>query len=212
MVQSEIFDKNVEAYEAWYEKFPEVYLSEVTALKEQLLKLPENIKGVEIGLGTGRFAQPLGIKEGIEPSEEMAKKAMKRGIEIIEGTAENLPYGDLRFDFLLFVTICHLNDIKEALGEAHRVLKNGGAIIIGFLDKDRSIANEYIEKRHRSTFFRQATFYTVDHIKKLLKEAGFKDMEFNQTLFGDLDEIKEVQMPKQGFGEGSFVVVKATKK
>jgi hypothetical protein len=45
-----------------------------------------------------------------------------------------------------------------------------------------------------------------------LKETGFAAFEYNQTLFGELDEIKEVQLPKQGFGQGSFVVVKAVKK
>ena len=60
-----IFNENVEAYEAWYEKYTEVYLSEVSAIKEHLLKLPENIRGIEVGIGTGRFAQVLGIKEGM---------------------------------------------------------------------------------------------------------------------------------------------------
>ncbi|WP_281542261.1 class I SAM-dependent methyltransferase [Maribacter aestuarii] len=212
MLQTEIFDKNVEAYEHWYEEYPEVYQSEIDAIREQLQKLPENIRGIEVGLGTGRFALPLGIKEGVEPSEAMAKKAINRGIEVIDGTAERLPYGDLHFDFVLFVTICHLENMKNALAEAHRVLKHKGCVIIAFLDKDQSVAKQYIEKRHRSTFFAKANFYTVDRIQRLLKEFGFKDLEFNQTLFGDLDTIKEVQLPKQGFGEGSFVVVKATKK
>ncbi len=48
----------------------------------------------------------------------MAEKAIKRGIEIIDGVAEKLPYGDLQFDFVLFVTICHLDSIKNALAEA----------------------------------------------------------------------------------------------
>lgn len=212
MVQTEIFNKNVEKYEKWYDDYPEVYQSELAALKEQFLKLPENIRGIEIGLGTGRFAQPLGIKEGIEPSDAMAEKAIKRGIEIIKGFAENLPYSALQFDFVLFVTICHLNNIKDALTEAHRVLKPKGSILIGFLDKDQRVAKKYVEKRHRSTFFANANFYTVDRIKYLLKETGFKDLEFNQTLFNDLDDIKKIQIPKQGYGEGSFVVVKATKK
>lgn len=212
MVQTEIFNKNVEKYEKWYDDYPEVYQSELAALKEQFLKLPENIRGIEIGLGTGRFAQPLGIKEGIEPADAMAEKAIKRGIEIVKGFAENLPYSALQFDFVLFVTICHLNNIKDALTEAHRVLKPKGSILIGFLDKDQRVAKKYAEKRHRSTFFANANFYTVDRIKYLLKETGFKDLEFNQTLFNDLNEIKKIQIPKQGYGEGSFVVVKATKK
>ncbi len=212
MIKSEIFNNHVKSYEAWYKKYNEVYLSEVKAIEEQLFKLPENIKGIEVGVGTGRFAEVLGIKEGIEPSLEMATVAAERGIEAVQGTAENMPYGDLQFDFVLFVTICHLNNIKEALKETHRVLKNKGSIIIGFIDKDQKIGKAYQEKRKKSTFFKYANFYTVNQITKELKDAGFKNLEFNQTLFGALDEIKEVQIPKTGFGEGSFVVVKALKK
>ncbi|MBQ0734727.1 class I SAM-dependent methyltransferase [Aquimarina celericrescens] len=212
MIQTEIFNKNVEAYEAWYETYHEVYMSEVAAIREQLLKLPENIRGIEVGLGTGRFSQPLGIKEGIEPSAEMAKKAVKREIEIMQGVAENLPYSDMQFDFVLFVTVCHLDNIKNAFQEAYRVLKSGGSIIVGFLDKNQSIAKQYEQKRKQSTFFRNAIFYSTERIQKLIREIGFRDLEFNQTLFGDLDEIKKIQVPKEGFGEGSFVVVKAIKK
>jgi hypothetical protein len=64
----------------------------------------------------------------------------------------------------------------------------------------------------RSTFFRYANFYSATQVTKLLKETGFKDFEYNQTLFGELDEIKEVQLPKQGYGQGSFVVLKAVKR
>ncbi|MCK0179268.1 class I SAM-dependent methyltransferase [Flavobacteriaceae bacterium S0862] len=212
MLQTEIFNKNVEAYDAWYDNYPEVFQSEVAAIREQLLKLPEDIYGIEVGLGTGRFSEALGIKEGLEPSEEMAKKAMNRGIEIMIGVAEKLPYSDYHFDFLLFVTICHLNNLKAALHEAHRVLKPGGSIIIAFLDKEQSIARQYEEKRHRSTFFKNATYYSVDKVKDLLKNAKFKDLEFNQTLFGELNEIKEIQPTKEGYGDGSFVIVKAVKK
>lgn len=212
MKNIEIFDKYVEDYEGWYDKYPEVYESELAAIKEQLTKLPENIRGIEVGVGTGRFAQPLGIKEGIEPSEEMGKIAVRRQVEILKGVAENLPYGDLQFDFVLFVTICHLENLKLAIKQAHRVLKHKGSIIIGFLDKEQSIAEKYTERRDYSTFFRKAQFYSVTQVKKILEDAGFRNLEFNQTLFGDMDDIKEVQLPKPGFGEGSFVVVKAIKK
>ena len=212
MLNIEVFDKNVQDYESWYDKYPEVYESELAALREQFAKLPENISGIQVGVGTGRFAHPLGIKEGIEPSDEMAKKAINRNVEILKGVAEQLPYGDLQFDFVLFVTVCHLDDIKLAFEQAYRVLKHKGDIIVGFLDKDCPIAKEYIERRQYSTFFRKAQFYSVDYIKQLIDEVGFKNLEFNQTLFGELDTIKDIQLPKPGYGEGSFVVIKATKK
>ena len=130
----------------------------------------------------------------------------------MEGTAEHLPYAALQFDFVLFVTVCFLTDIKRALREAHRVLKPNGAIIIGFLDKERNVAKEYIAKKNQSNFYGNARFYTVDRLTKVLENAGFKDFEFNQTLFGNMEEIEEVQVPKKGHGEGSFVTVKAIKK
>ncbi|WP_282049575.1 class I SAM-dependent methyltransferase [Maribacter aquivivus] len=211
-MNTEIFNQNVEAYEQWYKDYPQVFESELLAIKEQLQKLPENLKGIEVGLGTGRFSESLGIKEGVEPSKEMAALAIKRGVSVINGHAEQLSFGDLKFDFVLFVTVCHLDNIKHAFAEAYRVLKPKGTILVGFLDRERSVAQQYLERRHRSTFFANANFYTVSRIKILLNEAGFKNLEFNQTLFGNLDEIEDVQIPKEGFGEGSFIVVKATKK
>ena len=159
-----------------------------------------------------KLLPPLGIKEGIDPSPEMAAKALNRGIEVVNGYAENLPCKDLHFDFVLFVTICHLDDFKIALKEAHRVLKHYGSIIIGFIDKNQKIGKAYEEKRARNSFLKYANFYSANQVKKLLNETGFKNLEFNQTLFGALAEIKEVQLPKSGFGKGSFVVVKAIKK
>lgn len=211
MATTEVFDEYVSEYEQWYEDHPEVYQSEILALQEQFLELPQNIRGIEVGLGTERFSEPLGIKEGIEPSLEMAKKAYKRGVEVMKGKAEHLPYAAMHFDFVLFVTICHFKNVKKALSEAYRVLKSDGAIIIGFLDKERSIAQSYMAKRDRSHFYRTATFYSVSELEQLLKNTGFKNLKYNQTLFGELESIKEVQIPKTGHGLGSFVTVKAIK-
>src|SRR5579863_8743760 len=96
-----------------------------------------NKTGVEIGVGTGRFAQPLHIKFGIEPSENMAQLAEKRGIKVYRTLAEDLPIGNETFDFALMVTtVCFLSDIPKAFGEVHRILKPGGEIILGIIDKN----------------------------------------------------------------------------
>lgn len=85
-------------------------------------------------------------------------------------------------------------------------------MIIGFIDNNGEIAGTYKEKRKWSTFYKHARFWSVNEIRNLLEKTGFKDLEFNQTLFGNIDDITEVEFPKEGYGEGSFVVVKATKK
>lgn len=205
------FETHADEYEAWFDKYHAVYESEILAIKTQFEKLPENIHGIEVGLGSGKYALPLGIKEGVEPSEKMRGKAIDRGIDAMDASAESLPYKDLHFDFVLFVTICHLNNPEQAFKEANRVLKHHGSLIIGFIDKNGLIGQNYEARRSESTFYKRARFFTPEEVKEALKAAQFKDLVFNQTLFGKLDDIHEIQEPKEGYGEGSFVVVRATK-
>ncbi|NIO83559.1 MAG: methyltransferase domain-containing protein [Candidatus Aminicenantes bacterium] len=212
MAVSSVFENNVADYEQWYEDHKAVFESEVRALQALFETLPENLRGIEVGLGTGRFSEALGVKEGVEPAAAMAAKAEQRGIEVMPGLAEKLPYADMQFDFVLFVTVCFLDQLKLAFKEANRVLKKGGAIIIGFLDKEQTVAQSYLEKKQRSTFYQKASFYTVQRIENLLRETGFAQMEYYQTLFGELDSITEMQLPVEGYGSGSFVVVKGIKK
>lgn len=209
--KTNVFDSHVEEYEVWYEEHPELYQSEVQAIREHFRRLPESIHGIEVGLGTGRFSEPLGIREGVEPSEAMAERARKRGIEVMDASAERLPYSDLHFDFVLYVTVCHLTNLRLAFEEAHRVLRKGGVIIVGFLPQDQLAARTYQERRKRSTFYKKATFYTPERIQDLLEQYGFKHLEWNQTLFGNPEAIDSVQTAKPGHGEGSFVVVSAEK-
>jgi len=44
-----------------------------------------------------------------------------------------------------------------------------------------------------------------------MKKISFRDFRFVQTVFHRLDEIKEIEPVKEGYGEGSFVVVRARK-
>jgi len=203
------FEKYPLRYEDWFERNKFVYESELRAIRELL---PENGEGVEIGVGSGRFAAPLGIKVGIEPSSRMRKIAQQRGLEIINAVAESLPFGNLQFDFALMVTtICFIDNIRVGFREAYRVLKSAGSLIIGFIDKDSVIGKSYQQHKNESVFYKVATFYSVDEVVSQLKKASFKDFNFIQTIFHDLAEIRDVEPIKKGYGEGSFVVIKAMK-
>ena len=143
----------------------------------------------------------------------MRAKAVNRGIEIMDGVAESLPYGDHRFDFVLMnFSISYFNELHTPFKEAHRVLKGDGALVVGFIDKNSTIGKYYEEHKPDSTFYKHAHFYSVDKVLQELTRAKFKHTSICQTLFNPLDEIRDLQHSKPGFGEGSFVVIRATKK
>ena len=68
-----IFDDYYKKYDEWYDRNPFAYLSELKAVQKAL---PEAGKGLEIGVGTGRFAAPLGISIGVDSSEKMIEIAV----------------------------------------------------------------------------------------------------------------------------------------
>lgn len=205
------FNDHVAEYEAWYKKYPFVFKSEVMAI-DAVLPKGKDIHGIEIGLATGQFSKALRIKEGIEPAENMREVAKKRKIFVLNAIAEKLPYKSMQFDFVLMnFCISYFESLSASFSEAYRVLKRGGCIIVGFIDKNSSIGVYYRKRKHKSLFYRHARFYSIQKVQSELKKAGFIDLQFSQTLFHHLDKIHKVEVPAPGYGKGSFVVIKAVK-
>ncbi|MBN2571684.1 MAG: class I SAM-dependent methyltransferase [Ignavibacteriales bacterium] len=209
MAKTKPFDEHTHQYEDWFKINEFAYLSELQAVKE---KIPQSNNGIEIGVGSGLFSQPLGIKFGVEPSEKMREIAKQRGIEVVDGLAENLPIEDSKFDFALLVTtICFVDDLEKTFNEAYRIIKKGGSIIVGFIDSDSPIGKMYQLYKDESVFYKDATFYSTNEVVSVMKGVGFKNFSFSQTIFNMLNEIKGIEPVKEGFGEGSFVVINAFK-
>jgi len=203
------FEKYADQYEEWFVKNRWVYEAELRAVKAMI---PYGGRGMEIGIGTGRFAEPLGIKIGVEPSKRMREIAQKRGIRALGGVAEKLPFDDSHFDFVLMVTtVCFVDNIYNTLLEAHRVLSIGGFLIIGLVDRNSKVGQTYLDRQNESVFYKEATFFSVDELVGFIDQAGFKDLTFNQTIFKTLTETTRDEPVKPGHGEGSFVVIRGRK-
>ncbi|OFY86686.1 MAG: methyltransferase type 11 [Bacteroidetes bacterium RIFCSPLOWO2_12_FULL_35_15] len=205
---SAAFDQNTLEYDNWFEKHKTAYQSELLAVQQAI---PKNKKGIEIGVGTGRFAKPLNIKFGVEPSENMAQVAEQRGIKVIKTVAENLPLENETFDFALMVTtVCFLSDIPKAFKEVHRILKPKGEMILAIIDKNSELGKKYEKEKLSNKFYQDAHFHSTEEITELLKQAHFEKFEYWQTLTQKNE--KEIEQPISGYGKGSFVVIKAQKK
>ena len=206
MPKIESFEKYSDAYDEWFEKNHDVYESELEVIR-QLIPLQE-VRGLEIGVGSGKFAVPLGIKIGVEPSKKMAGKAEKHGIKVYPGVAEALPFSDADFDFVLMVTtICFVDDLVKSFKEALRVLKPGGCIIIGFVDKESELGRQYAAKRDTSKFYKDAVFFSTQEVMLCLEAAGFSNLKIKQTLIPG--ESKKTII--DGFGKGAFIAIRSEK-
>jgi len=205
----EIFEKYAEEYDGWFDKHRFAYESEIVALK---MCVPKDGKGMEIGVGTGRFAVPLGVKIGVEPAKAMADIARRRGVKVIEAKGEELPFDDNVFDYvLIIVTICFVEDVWQVLKEAKRVVKPSGYVIIGMIDKDSFLGRWYMKRKHKSKFYRYAKFYSTEEVMGWLNELGFKELQVWQTIFELPERMTQVAQVKPGYGEGGFVVIRAVK-
>jgi ubiquinone/menaquinone biosynthesis C-methylase UbiE len=148
----------------------------------------------------------------VEPARAMADIARKRGITVYEAKAEELPFDNESFDFILMTTtICFLQNPMQALQESRRVIKFGGSIIIGMIDSDSFLGNAYESKKKDSKFYKYAHFYSVNHVLAWLRKSGYSHIRICQTIFKNPEKITAIEPVKDGYGRGGFVVISAQK-
>lgn len=94
---------------------------------------------LDVGVGTGLVAceaarilgDPTRVT-GLDPSPGMLENArVPKGIKLVEGSAERIPFPDASFDFVsMGYALRHIGDLSMAFGEFLRVLKPGGRLCI----------------------------------------------------------------------------------
>jgi len=208
------FDDLALEYDAWFDREGSlIFFIEVQAFRELL---PTLLKPwLEVGVGSGRFAQALGIETGIDPSSKLLQIARRRGVNAFLGRGEQALFNEESFGTVfLIVTLCFLDSPLDVLIEAKRILAPGGKLVLGLVLKESPWGQLYQQKKEeRHRFYRYATFYNYDEVVKLIAQAGFVTEKVVSTLFQRSGEVEHVEEPKEGyFPDAGFTIIVAGKR
>lgn len=129
------FDTHAQEYDTWYDQHSKAFDSELAAIKKVLEHVHPEHRSIEIGVGTGRFAQALHISHGADPPVEMLELARDRIIICTQAVAENLPFKNKSLDLVLMITVdCFLTDLQQTFAEVFRILEPEGRLVLGIHD------------------------------------------------------------------------------
>lgn len=181
---AEPFDRLAERYDAWYDgpigrvAFP----AEVECLRPLLIDLPK--PWLEIGVGSGRFAQALGVRVGVDPALKPLSVARMRGVTVVQAIGERLPFRDGVFGAtLIVVTLCFVDDPIAMLAEAKRVLRPEGALVLGMVFADSPWGEFYRRKAKAGhPIYSVARFLTRGQVQTMLSTVGFRIVAARSVL------------------------------
>ncbi|MGB9727731.1 MAG: class I SAM-dependent methyltransferase [Nitrososphaeria archaeon] len=211
----QVFDSYAERYDRWYEKpfGTSAFNLEKACIESVCQGLEQPF--LEIGVGTGRFAEALKIEYGIDISAGVLRFAKERGIMVVRGKGENLPFRNNSFGAVfIIVTICFVDNPLKVLEEARRVLKDNGSMVLGLILEESPWASFYKKKGEMgNVFYKVAKFYSFKELKAIIEEAKLKIESISSTIFqAPTEDLLHFEPPKVGYYErAGFVAVKLGK-
>jgi SAM-dependent methyltransferase len=151
---------------------------------EELLSFVASGKLLEVGCSTGEFLSASGDhfkSTGIEADEGSSGVARSRGLDCLTCSLTESNLEAEEFDVVaLYHTIEHLPSPKRAVGEAHRLLRRGGWLVIETPDIG-SPWFRILGARWRQFIPDHRYFFTQETIRRLCIDAGFDVRSMRQV-------------------------------
>lgn len=221
-------------YDTWYQTpLGAVAHALESAAVFELAEAKPGMRVLDVGCGTGIYMLELARRDvyviGVDPSIEMIliarEKFRQAGLKcyFICGSAEALPFRPERFDLALTVTsLCFVGRPDRAVEEMYRILKSGGRIVVGELNRFSLWAFlRRLKGLFRETIYNQAHFWSRRELERLLRRRGFSPdavqvllyfPPINLQAFLKGARFMERVIKKVLPGTGAFIVLRAEKR
>jgi ubiquinone/menaquinone biosynthesis C-methylase UbiE len=181
------FDQVAGFYDDWYShpQGRQVFEAELSALKTLI---PDKGLGLEVGAGTGVFAESLttGGRKVIclDPSGSMLVKAKERKMPAIMGVGEHIPIASGAMDFAYMVTTLEfLEHPVVALRQVSEAMKKASPLTIMFINADSAWGSLYRQIGSKGDpVFRHARLRSFREVNEILVEASYVVLESIGTL------------------------------
>jgi len=183
-------------YDAWY-RTPLGELSDRLE-KEMIFSMADVKRGdkaLDVGCGTGIYSMEL-AKRGakttaIDGSPGMLgfamAKAGKAGLAIgfSQADASALPFSDGSFDLVVSINmLCFVKDEERAVIEMQRVLRPGGRLVIGVLNRwSPWAALRRAKGLFRESVYREARFFSPPGLEEIFRRTGSGAVNTKTCLF-----------------------------
>ncbi len=155
----------------------------------------DGLRVLDVGSGDGAFAAEAArrgaVVTGIDPDPAMRAAAAARvralgvDLRLDDGRAEQLPFADESFDIVFAVTVlCFVADGDAAIREMARVLRPGGRLVLGELNRWSSwAALRWVKGLAGSRTWRSARFRTASQLRRSMAAAGLSVVSVDGAVF-----------------------------
>ncbi len=211
------FDQVAGYYDDWYShpQGRQVFEAELSALESLI---PGTGLGLEVGAGTGAFAESLTDEERtiicLDPSGAMLAKVRERKLQAIMGVGEHMPITEASLDFAYMVTTLEfLVDPVAALRQVRFTMRRAAPLTILFINADSPWGSLYRRiGADGDPVFRYARLRSHEEVLEMLAEAGYALQGSVGTLTTGPKEVEVGGgLVEPGVGTG-VILIKASSK